>query len=1487
MAREQARTVYGPYQRPLVMKSEGCQLPFRSFRSGASGSVAMRKANERAGMDIGAFFASIMLLIPVMPIIMGFGGSILIDNECIDPEVLYNVEASGNDPFIENKGQWNEDLRFVAGTSFGSIGIGDGCIYYYIDSNMSAPTLDEGTGYVVKVAFIGSEGGAPIGSIPLATRYNYFIGNDKSGWATDVESYSSVVHEGVWAGVDLVYHNDNGKLKYDLILDAGADPADVRIKVDGIRELKVVDGSLYMVLDDRTVLTDSSLKVYYQEDGGIIDADFWVDGNTYGFMIGEHDSTKALVIDPEVNLKAVNFSTYIGGSGMDSPQGTDIDQNGDIFICGYTLAEDFPVTPGAYQVSKAEGWGTAFVLKLSSDGSTMKYCTYIGGSESSIATDIHATPTGSVVVVGYTGSRDFPVTMDAYDDSLDGGYDDFVLELGPTGSTLKYSTYIGGEQNEGAPEMDIDGEGKVFVISNTNSTKFPVTGNAYQSSLTSGQSEDKMDLCLFVLDLSEMDLSYSTYLGGNDWEVQSDIICGSSGMVHVCGYTLSTDFDVTTSAYSVSQKGSWDGFIVKMNTTSGDLVLGTFFGGSKEDVVFGMDVDRSGNIYACGQTLSTDLPVTASAYDKKLDGELDGFIMVLNSSGRTLDSSTYLGGTDHDSLTSLELDPMGYIHAVGETWSTDLPVQYKAFMTEYSGNGDSIYVKLSSDLSSLKYVTYLGGSGAEGFSSATMVTIDGWDGTPIASGCTYSSNFPVTPGSFDTSYDIISSDGDVFVTKLYPELPPGLPVVKSIVSGDSFVNLTWEIPVQNQTVPVLDFEILRGTVKGLLEVIGRSGTELFYNDTIVTNGITYRYAVRGTNEMGPGLTSPEVVARPGTRPTAPRNLTAEHGDATAVLSWDAPEKDGGWKVLEYQICRMNLSAGGDTTIITDVRTDIYTDNDVVNGIGYTYTLRAENELGTSEASKPITVVPMTVPDAPRDLKISYGPGYSLLEWKLPIYDGGDHVTAFRVYRMSEDDWTPIKDLPGEIMALNDTGLTNGRVYNYRVTALNSEGESEPSNEVQSYPFDVPSCPTSLKAEAYDGSIVIKWEAPASDGGSPVKGYSVFRSNGDDWKEVHQVLENIHSFTDRSVENGRTYRYRVNAWNIAGTSPYSNEVDATPLGCPSAPSGITGKGGDGFATISWVRPYDGGAGITTYSVQRRELTGGYVPYAKVTESKLEFNDTEVTNGIKYYYRVSAINQIGSSGFSDEIAITPAGLSDPPTGLVLNWRSSSIFIEWVLPKDTGGLALTGTRVYKGTSSGALSLLIELGRGSSSYLDKNIMNRTTYHYAVSSLNPLGESVMSEIRTIIISTTPDAPSNLTAVAGDGKIELTWGLPVSDGEADILEYKVHRLAENDQWRTVAKVGGNILNWTDTDVEVGMTYTYKVRALNERGDGPFSSTVEVEFGNENNDGSKGANDGTWTIVIVLLSSAILIALAVTVTIVMVKRARRTTGPVENPKQVQE
>ncbi len=224
-----------------------------------------------------------------------------------------------------------------------------------------------------------------------------------------------------------------------------------------------------------------------------------------------------------------------------------------------------------------------------------------------------------------------------------------------------------------------------------------------------------------------------------------------------------------------------------------------------------------------------------------------------------------------------------------------------------------------------------------------------------------------------------------------------------------------------------------------------------------------------------------------------------------------------------------------------------------------------------------------------------------LSWAAPASNGGAAITGYNVYRGTSAGGESATPVATNVTATNftDTSLTNGTTYYYRVAAVNSAGTSPQSNEASATPMavqaTVPSAPQSLAAVAANSSVSLSWSAPASDGGSAITGYNVYRGTTAGGESATPLAANVsaRNFTDTSAVNGTTYFYRVAAVNAVGTSPQSNEVSATPQATvPSAPSGLVASGGDGSVSLSWSAPAsDGGSPVTGYNVYRGTSAGG--------------------------------------------------------------------------------------------------------------------------------------------------------------------------------------------------------------------------------------------------------------------------------------------------------
>nr|NIM15472.1 hypothetical protein [Candidatus Aminicenantes bacterium]NIM82219.1 hypothetical protein [Candidatus Aminicenantes bacterium]NIN45430.1 hypothetical protein [Candidatus Aminicenantes bacterium]NIN88251.1 hypothetical protein [Candidatus Aminicenantes bacterium]NIO84608.1 hypothetical protein [Candidatus Aminicenantes bacterium] len=374
------------------------------------------------------------------------------------------------------------------------------------------------------------------------------------------------------------------------------------------------------------------------------------------------------------------YSTFLGGSEGEAARCIAVDGSGSAYVAGHTGSKDFPMQNPFQENLQVNEWGygqDAFVTKLSPSGNTLVYSTLLGGSDWDEIKGITVDSSGNAYVTGNTNSMDFP-TQNPFQENLQAtwgyGQDAFITKLSPSGSTLVYSTYLGGSYWENACSTAVDSSGNVYVAGDTESTNFP-TLNPFQQNLQAvgGYGNDA-----FITKLSPSGdtLVYSTYLGGNDWDSVNSIVVDNKGNAYVTGITYSLDFPVNN-PFQLNQ-GNSDAFVTKLAPPGSSLIYSTYLGGSYEEVARGIAVDSSGNAYVTGGTESVDFP-TAFAFQENLkvigQGEVyEAFITKLSPTGNTLVYSTFLGGTAGDVGSAIALDSFGNAYVTGDTFSLDFPV---------------------------------------------------------------------------------------------------------------------------------------------------------------------------------------------------------------------------------------------------------------------------------------------------------------------------------------------------------------------------------------------------------------------------------------------------------------------------------------------------------------------------------------------------------------------------------------------------------------------------------------------------------------------------------------------------------------------------------------------------------------------------------------------------------------------------------------------
>jgi fibronectin type 3 domain-containing protein len=668
-----------------------------------------------------------------------------------------------------------------------------------------------------------------------------------------------------------------------------------------------------------------------------------------------------------------------------------------------------------------------------------------------------------------------------------------------------------------------------------------------------------------------------------------------------------------------------------------------------------------------------------------------------------------------------------------------------------------------------------------------------------------------------------------------PAGAPGPPTLAATAASSGSVALSWNAPSSNGGAGITGYRVYRGTASGGEILLTTLGALTSWTDTGLVNGTTYYYRVTALNSIGESSLSNELSATPTataavTVPGAPTLNPATAGNTTIALSWSAPASNGGSPITGYKVYR-GTASGGETLLTTvGLVTSLVDATGIVNGTTYYYKVSAVNAAGESTRSNEASAIPAGPPGAPTLTSATAANGSVALAWSSPASNGGSGVTGYRIYRGTTSGGETLLTTLGAVSSFTDAGVVNGTAYYYKVSALNSVGEGTLSNEQLATPAasaTVPAAPTLNSATAGVGSVALTWSAPASDGGSAVTGYNVWRATTSGGETLLATVGNVASFTDTAVVNGTTYYYKVGALNAIGQSALSGERFATPTAAatiPGAPTLSSATGSSASIALAWTAPAsNGGSAVSGYKVWRATTSGGealLTSLANVTG----WTDTAVTNGTTYYYKVTAVNGIGQSVFSNEKFATLAGTgpSAPgaPTLSSATGGNASVVLAWSAPASDGGASITGYRIYRGTTSGAQSLLATTGN-LTGYTDTSLTNGTTYFYKVAAVNAAGEGALSSERSAIPATVPNPPTLAPSGAGSGQVSLSWTPPPSNGGSAVTGYKVYRSTASGA-ETLLVTLGNVTGYNDSAVTNGTTYYYKVTAVNALGESLLS-----------------------------------------------------------------
>jgi hypothetical protein len=533
----------------------------------------------------------------------------------------------------------------------------------------------------------------------VKTQSNYFIGKSKSQWITNVPHFEKIKYQEIYPNIDLVFYlTEKEELEYDFVVHPGGKVEDISLRLNGVDNISLSNnGSLSLAGADVNIA--KSAPVIYQwinEQKKFLAGRYILTGQELAFSIDEpFDETRPLYVDPIISL-----STYVGDESS-SIQGLARDEDGYVYIYGYLVRDG--------------GNKDAYLSKISPSGN-IEWTTYLGGlddeeqSGTAIGETLALDQNNNIYVTGLTSSTDYPL-LNPYQSVLGGAADFYVTKLHADGSTLLYSTYLGGdgdpdhpnESTELAPTIDVDSFGNAFIVGFTNSDDFP-TVNALQATFAG-----RLDVIAAKLNSSGNALVFSTYLGGSSDDKARDLTVDLEGNLLITGRTDSDDFPL---AYAIeTEKLSDDGsaFITKIDPLGSQILFSTYLGGSGTDKGRTITTDSNNDIYIAGSTSSNDFP-TSNALQANFQGRNgDGFFTKIDQLTNELVFSSYFGASGADFISDLAVDEIGRVFLVGNTDSTNLSL-IQPTQEQFGGETDAFYAVVSSDGSALLASSYIGGS---------------------------------------------------------------------------------------------------------------------------------------------------------------------------------------------------------------------------------------------------------------------------------------------------------------------------------------------------------------------------------------------------------------------------------------------------------------------------------------------------------------------------------------------------------------------------------------------------------------------------------------------------------------------------------------------------------------------------------------------------------------------------------------------------------
>lgn len=566
---------------------------------------------------------------------------------------------------------------------------------------------------ILRLKFAGANQQPTIaGSDESVTKTNYYIGKKQF---ENVPNYKRVNYKNLYEGIDAVFYgNQSNQLEYDFALAPNADANQIELNFDGAETISIDKQGNLVIKTANTELVQQKPFAYQEIDGErkeigvnykIEDQSPKTKDQNISFSVGEYDKSKPLVIDP-----ALNYLTYIGGTGFDTNAEIAADAQGNAYITGSTASLDFP-SPGSRVVADAFG---VHVAKIDPNGSQFLYVTLLEGDDDDFGFGIAVDANNNAYVSG-EASKNFPTTPGAFDENHGtiNIADAFAAKLDSTGQ-ISYSTFLGGADQDRAFDIAVDSSGKAYVVGETFSNVAFPTKNRFQGcGFVFPQSLDSLDAFLTVLNASGSDITYSTCIGGSvTADTAFSVAVDSANNAYLTGQANGGNFPTKNASQSESGGGT-DAWIAKFNPAisgNNSLIYSTYLGGGGTEKGFSIAVAAGGTASVTGITGSFDFPLQNAIDTTNQINE--AFVAQYNSSGAKL-NSTFLGGADQDQGLSIALGNGGTIYVTGDTLSNNFPMA-TPFQSARAGLRDAFVAKIRFGVNNNPGVSsssYLGGAG--------------------------------------------------------------------------------------------------------------------------------------------------------------------------------------------------------------------------------------------------------------------------------------------------------------------------------------------------------------------------------------------------------------------------------------------------------------------------------------------------------------------------------------------------------------------------------------------------------------------------------------------------------------------------------------------------------------------------------------------------------------------------------------------------------